>query len=234
MRPLFIAVLSGLLAGFLHVLSGPDHLAAVAPLAVSAHRRAWLAGVRWGLGHSAGVVLVGVLALALREVLPLERLSAWSERLVGVVLLGLGVWSARQALRVEVHAHVHEHDGSAHEHVHFHAPGHAHAVSAAGESGNRHVHAHAAFGIGTLHGLAGSSHFLGVLPSLAFPTRAESVAYLVAFGAGTVGAMAGFSFGLGAVTALFGRPSARCHRGLMYACAAAAFSVGGWWLVHGA
>jgi len=31
--------------------------------------------------------------------------------------------------------------------------------------------ARAAFGVGTLHGLAGSSHLLGVLPALALPSR---------------------------------------------------------------
>jgi len=57
-----LAILTGLLAGGVHVLSGPDHLAAVAPLAVQ-DRSAWRSGLRWGLGHSSGVLLVGVLSL---------------------------------------------------------------------------------------------------------------------------------------------------------------------------
>jgi sulfite exporter TauE/SafE len=222
------AALSGLLAGLLHVVSGPDHLAAVAPLAVRGHRRAWLAGARWGLGHSAGVALVGLLALALREVLPVERLSSISERLVGVLLIGIGIWTVRRALRVQVHAHAHEHDGSRHEHVHFHAPDHAHPPAE-----TAHVHTHAAFGIGTLHGFAGASHFLGVLPALAFSSHLESVLYLVAFAGGTVVAMAAFSSVLGWVAHALGAHRARAYRGLMGACAATAFGVGGWWLVNG-
>jgi ABC-type nickel/cobalt efflux system permease component RcnA len=222
-----LALLTGLAAGFLHVLSGPDHLAAVAPLAVRGHRRAWVAGVRWGLGHSAGVALVGVLALALREVLPLGAISSWSERLVGVLLIGIGVWSVRKALQVEIHAHAHAHDGSQHEHVHLHSPGHAHGPEAA-----PHVHAHAAFGIGTLHGLAGSSHFLGVLPALALPTLAERLSYLSAFAVGTVMAMGAFSSVLGLVSARLGLNHRWAYRGLMFACAGAAFSVGGWWIFH--
>ena len=93
------------------MVSGPDHLAAVAPLAVKAHGSAWRSGIRWGVGHSAGVALVGVIALAFREVLPIESLSGWSERLVGVLLLGLGVWALRQGLRVQIHVHAHVHDG---------------------------------------------------------------------------------------------------------------------------
>lgn len=222
-----LVLLTGLAAGFLHVLSGPDHLAAVAPLAVRGHRRAWVAGVRWGLGHSAGVALVGVLALALREVLPLGAISSWSERLVGVLLIGIGVWSVRKALQVEIHAHAHAHDGSQHEHVHLHSPGHAHGPEAA-----PHVHAHAAFGIGTLHGLAGSSHFLGVLPALALPTLTERVSYLTAFAIGTVAAMGTFSSVLGLVSARLGLNHRRAYRGLMFACAGAAFSVGSWWIFH--
>jgi hypothetical protein len=54
-----IAAWTGLTLGAVQVWMGPDHLAAIAPLAVRRARRAWLPGARWGLGHSAGVVLVG-------------------------------------------------------------------------------------------------------------------------------------------------------------------------------
>src|ERR1039458_1913039 len=57
-----IAVLTGLLAGLIHVWTGPDHLTAIAPLAVRRPERAWIPGARWGLGHSAGVAVVGLLA----------------------------------------------------------------------------------------------------------------------------------------------------------------------------
>jgi ABC-type nickel/cobalt efflux system permease component RcnA len=227
-----LAVLSGLVAGFLHVLAGPDHLAAVAPLAVRGHRRAWISGVRWGLGHSAGVVLIGVLAILFKSAIPVGAVSSVSERLVGVLLIAMGLWTLRQALRVEVHAHEHTHDGNHHGHVHFHAPGHAHAVpegTATAEHG--HSHSHAALGIGILHGLAGSSHFLGVLPSLGFHRVSESVAYLVAFGLGTVLAMAGFSALLGEVAGRWVLKTRHWYRGLLWACSAMAFAVGGWWLV---
>src|SRR5262245_60948125 len=156
-------ILSGLLAGTLHVWSGPDHLAAIAPLAVRHPRRGWVPGARWGLGHSAGVALVGLASLWLRELLPVDLLSSWGERLVGVMLLGIGFWGLRRALKI--HTHEHEHDGE--KHVHMHA--HAHKVPH--EHDGAHHHSHAAFGIGILHGLAGSSHFLGVLPALFFPDK---------------------------------------------------------------
>ena len=230
-----LAALSGLVAGLLHVLAGPDHLAAVAPLAVRGHRRAWFAGVRWGIGHSAGVVLIGVLAIMFRSAIPVAGVSSLSERLVGVLLIAMGFWTVRQALRVEVHEHEHSHDGSRHGHVHVHGPGHSHPMAdgPAAVDAHGHGHGHAALGIGILHGLAGSSHFLGVLPSLGFTRLADSIAYLAAFGVGTVLAMAGFSALLGRLAERWAGRARRGYRGLLWACSAVAFGVGGWWLLAG-
>src|SRR5437867_8728681 len=113
-----IAVITGFLAGTIHVWSGPDHLAAIAPLAVRRPGRSWLPGARWGLGHSAGVAVVGLLSLWLRDLLPVDLLSSWGERLVGVMLFAIGAWAWRKALTV--HAHEHEHTGD--RHLHLHAP----------------------------------------------------------------------------------------------------------------
>ena len=90
--------LAGLVAGAVHVLSGPDHLAAIAPYAVADKARSWRTGVRWGLGHSAGVLVVGLLVLLTRQALPVEALSARSELGVGLVLIGIGIWGIRAAL----------------------------------------------------------------------------------------------------------------------------------------
>lgn len=85
-------VVARLVAGLVHVLSGPDHLAAVAPYALIQGKRAWLVGLRWGVGRTSGVVVVGLFALLVRSLLPAEKLSAWSESLVGFVLIAIGVW----------------------------------------------------------------------------------------------------------------------------------------------
>ena len=54
-------------------------------------------------------------------------------------------------------------------------------------------HGHTAFFAGTLHGVAGTAHILGILPAVALPGLWASSAYLLAFGAGTVAAMAAFA-----------------------------------------
>lgn len=101
------AFFAGLIAGLLHVFSGPDHLAAVAPLAADRDARHWRIGLQWGIGHTAGVVLIALLLLAVKEQLPLELISAYSERLVGFALIavgGWGIWRARHA-GVTPHSH---------------------------------------------------------------------------------------------------------------------------------
>ena len=85
--------------------------------------------------------------------------------------------------KIMVHAHGHDHgETKKHEHVH-----------------NELVHQTnlAAMGIGIIHGLAGFSHILLLLPTLAFPNKTEAIMYLTGFGAGTIFAMVLFSFILG-------------------------------------
>jgi len=221
-----IAILSGLIAGAGHVWAGPDHLAAIAPLAVRHPRRSWLPGLRWGIGHSAGVAAIGILSLMLRELLPVDLLSSWGERLVGVMLIGIGLWGMKRALRNTVHAHEHEHGGDRHVHIHVHSHSGRH------EAASAHQHTHAAFGIGILHGLAGSSHLLGILPMLAFPTQAMALTYLAAFAGGTVISMAGFSWIMGYAARRAANRGLKLYRGLMISCSVAAMIVGCMWIAQ--
>src|SRR5258708_9284716 len=220
-----ITALTGLSGGTIHVWSGPDQLAAIAPLAVRRPKRSWAQGARWGFGHSAGVAVVGLVSLWLRDLIPVDLVSAWGERLVGVMLFGIGLWALRKAVRL--HAHEHDHHGDRHLHLHAHPHSLAHEHTQA----HQH-HTHAAFGIGLLHGLAGSSHFVGVLAVLAFPTRLQAISYLAAFGVGTIVSMAGFSWLMGTLTARYSTNSARAYRGLMSLCAASPMVVGCFWLIR--
>jgi hypothetical protein len=220
---MMLTVLTGALAGSFHVLAGPDHLAAVAPLALDRKDRGWLAGWTWGIGHAMGVVVVAALGVLLRDALPpVEVISAWSERLVGVALIGLGCWALRHSTRIRSAPHVH--GAVRHDHLHVHA----------GPPWLRRLgHAHASFCLGVLHGVAGSSHFLGVLPALALPTRAAAFTYIGAFGVGTVIAMTAFAAVVGGAAART-RDHHRMHQRLMVGAAILAIAVGGVWLLQGA
>jgi hypothetical protein len=213
-----LTLLTGFAAGFFHVLSGPDHLAAVAPIAVADRQRSWFAGWTWGIGHASGVVVVAVAAVLLRDVLPpVEAISAWSERLVGAALIAIGLWALRRTAAIGTRAHAH--GAVSHDHLH---------VQRGPRWLRRLGHAHASFCLGVLHGVAGSSHFFGVLPALALASLGESLLYIGAFGAGTVLAMTAFA-------ALVGSGSLRngttAQRTMMAAAAVLAFVVGGVWLI---
>jgi hypothetical protein len=215
-----LTLLTGAAAGFFHVLSGPDHLAAVAPIALADRRRGWFAGWTWGIGHASGVVAIAVMAVLLRDVLPpVEAISAWSERVVGGVLIAIGLWALGRSARIAPAAHAH--GALSHDHPH---------VQAGPPWFRRLGHAHASFCLGVLHGIAGSSHFFGVLPALALPTRAASLAYIAAFGVGTVAAMTAFAALAGAAGS---RSAGRAlpQRAMMLSAAVLALVVGSVWLV---
>src|SRR5687768_5398741 len=113
---MLLVVLSAALAGAVHVLTGPDHMAAVAPLAIAERQRGWVAGWTWGLGHAAGVVAVAILAVLLRDALPpIDFISSWGEKLVGGALIAIGLWALRRAF--DVGASTHTHQGVPHAHV---------------------------------------------------------------------------------------------------------------------
>src|SRR5215510_3738427 len=115
-----LTLLTGALAGLFHVLSGPDHLAAVAPLAADDRGRGWLAGCTWGIGHASGVVVVAIVAVLLRDLLPsIDVISAWGERVVGAALIGIGLWALRRRARIERTPH--RHGRMSHHHLHVQA-----------------------------------------------------------------------------------------------------------------
>jgi ABC-type nickel/cobalt efflux system permease component RcnA len=221
-----LALLSGLAAGAVHVISGPDHLAAIAPLALTNWRKALAIGFRWGLGHSSGVLLVGLLALLAREILPLEAVSGWAERFVGVLLIGIGIWGLRRSLRTRLHAHEHSHDGTTHVHYHAHGPAEAHRPA----EKRSHRHTHTAFIVGTVHGIAGGSHFVGVVPALLFPNRFDSLVYLSAFAVGTVLGMSLFASALGYASQKLQHTPTRL-RWMTSGASAAAIALGCYWII---
>ena len=219
---LLAAALAGLLAGGVHVLIGADHLAAVAPLAVESRTQAWRAGFRWGVGHAGGVALVGLAALALRGMIPVTALSARGEGVVGLALVGIGVWAGARALAAL------RDERRAPGHVHGHGRGHGHGPHG---HGWRHAHTErAALAAGLLHGSAGAAHVVGILPALALPPL-DGLVYLATFGLGTVSAMSGFSAAIGAAGLGVGRSGRRAYAGLLGTCALASIAVGVYWMI---
>lgn len=189
---IILAIATGLAAGLIHVVSGPDHLAAVLPFAVDAPKRSFKLGVFWGLGHGLGVIILGVAFLLLREVAPIERVSQFSELLVGVLLVGLGIWAVRRSRLVVVHAHEHEHSEDEHAHAHVHIADPSVDRDDHPASGKHTAHHHSTLGFGLVHGLAGVGHLIAASPLLALGKIAAGV-YLTSYLLGGVLAMSVFA-----------------------------------------
>ena len=106
-----------------------DHLAAISELSAG-ERGGWRgfgAGVRYALGHAAAIAVLGLAAAETGVQVP--------EWVVGVTLVGLGVWASMRLLLGHTHEHAHVVDGTVVRHVH------------------RHRHA---IGVGVVHGLGGA------------------------------------------------------------------------------
>jgi hypothetical protein len=227
----FLILWSGLAAGSLHVVSGADHLAALLPLSVGQRLKAFRLGVRWGLGHSGGVLLIGLLAVSLKEWVDFEVIGEWGERLVGVMLVAIGAWGVRYGLRLTIHAHAHVHESGGHAHLHVHTPRAAQEEHDVAAAPTRHRHAHTAFLAGTLHGVAGTAHILGVLPAVALSSWLASGLYLGAFALGTVAAMATFAALVGEGSARASADAPRLLRRLTIVAGALTILVGLVWII---
>jgi ABC-type nickel/cobalt efflux system permease component RcnA len=185
----------GLVLGLRHAFE-PDHLAAVSTLATR-QDRLWPAarlGIAWGVGHTAAVGAVSLVAVGLGLALP-ERLWPLAELAVAAMLVGLGASVVWRYARGRWHIHSHTHGDAPHLHLHSHAAG----------GGHRHAHAvgdlRRSLGFGLLHGVAGSATVVVLLVAAA-PSAAMRLLYLVAFGAGTVTGMLGVTLALGGVVRL--------------------------------
>ena len=192
---------AALFASVLHVITGPDHLAAVIPFAIESKKRAWRVGLFWGIGHLTGMLAIGVLFLIFRELIPVEKISEHSEQLVGFVLIIIGIWSFYKIFKKNKnHKHLHVHSEEAilihkHEHKHIHKLTHKHEHKQSADQSN-----FASFSIGFLHGLAGISHFILFIPVASFKNQLDSIMYLVGFSTGIVLAMTLFAFLIGNIS----------------------------------
>lgn len=85
-----------------------DHLAAISD--ITAVQRNWRSGLRLGttyaLGHAFTVAALGIAVLELHMGLP-QGLDHWTERLIGLTLIVLGIGVVAGILRKDAHGHSH-------------------------------------------------------------------------------------------------------------------------------
>ncbi len=225
--PLFAGTLSSLL----HVISGPDHLAAVTPLAIETKRKAWKIGLFWGIGHLLGMLLIGVLFLFFKDLIPVDSISEYSEQLVAYVLIGVGSWALFRLFKdPKDHKHHHIHSG---KNSFIHSHDHTHTDDLIEHTHKKEIKQSilSAFGIGFLHGLAGVAHFLLLLPALGFEEQIDSVVYIIGFAIGTVLAMTIYAFVLGKLASLTKQQHNEVFfKGVRFAGGLFAVIIGFYWL----
>ena len=94
-----LAALYGAGSGVLHAVAGPDHWLSLGPAALSATRRSFGIGLRWGIGHALGTLVLCIPLLLALRLGNLEMLAAFGDRLSAVALIVMGAWSLFTLLR---------------------------------------------------------------------------------------------------------------------------------------
>lgn len=161
-------------------------------------------GLKWALGHGLVLLATGILLLVVGQALP----EAWfvvAERIVALVMIGLGLRLGFELISQRRHLHFHTHDELApHAHWHSHAPTEGPSSVTVPESAHRH--SHGPMLVGGLHGLAGSAGVLAVVPAASGPAWV-GLLYLFIFAIGVALAMALVSGLLGEIARRFASPT---------------------------
>lgn len=202
----------GLAQGMRHAFE-PDHLAAVSALASDNDKSAWRTvgfAALWGAGHASMLFLVGGLLYWQRAAMP-EWLATAFELIVAVVLVLLGLRALLRAARLGSAAHRSDRAHDATPHVHI---------------GGRSF-ALLPFGVGLLHGLAGS----GALAALVMASQPELSTGLVLVAVYSIGTMFGMALLAGLLGAPLQRLTARpgAHRALLFVSGILSLVIGVMW-----
>jgi len=165
-------------AGFIHAFEA-DHLLAVSNIVSKRNnvRSSMKDGIYWGLGHSSTIIIIGVLMIVCKAGIT-PQYFRYFEALVGLMLIMLAIYRLTaffKAQKLVIHRHAHIHDASSHSHLHVHV-GHRH----------EHHHPHSlAYGVGLVHGLAGSGALILIAMSQ-MKRPVDGLLFLVVFGAGCI------------------------------------------------
>jgi cytochrome c biogenesis protein CcdA len=176
-------------AGFTHAFEA-DHLLAVSNI-VSQRDHIWSSvkdGIFWGLGHSSTIIFIGILMIMFRVGIS-EHSFHYFEATVGLMLIILAVYRLLKFFRdkkVVIHRHHHEHEGEGeHQHLHAHiVPKHEHVHAHSHTHSHSHTHK-LAYGVGLVHGLAGSGALV-IIAMSQIKSPAQGIFYLVVFSVGCI------------------------------------------------
>lgn len=169
---LFSILSLGFILGIKHAIE-PDHVIAVSTIASRSKKlsQSALAGVFWGIGHTATLFLIGITLILMKNSIS-DKVSMSLEFLVGVMLVYLGVVNVLSANKNQRHDHG--------DHSQY---------------GDKHYFVKSSL-IGLVHGLAGSAAMV-LLTMSTVNSVWQGAAYILIFGAGTVAGMLLFTTVIG-------------------------------------
>ena len=196
MFQLIAFMLLALALGFKHSYD-PDHLIAVSNILhkVKSVKSGMKVGLSWAIGHMITATAITIILYLFKETI-LDEVLPHLEKLVGIILIILGISSFRDFFTF--HSHGHAHDEIVHSHSHFHK-----------KHKENHFHKHM-FGIGIIHGLASNGELLVLFAaSLAVTSLGVLLLVLGIFSIGVVLGMILFTF-------IFSYPLLKLHSGLIY------------------
>ncbi|QFG00451.1 urease accessory protein UreH [Psychrobacillus glaciei] len=169
---LFSILSIGFILGIKHAIE-PDHVIAVSTIA-SKSKKLWqstLAGVFWGIGHTATLLVVGLILIVMKNEIS-DRMSMSLEFVVGIMLVYLGIMNIINFRKKKQHTHLQNEQTS-----------------------NKTSYLKST-AIGLVHGLAGSAAMV-LLTMTIVNSVWEAAVYILVFGAGTILGMLFFTTILG-------------------------------------
>ena len=170
-----LIVATGFVLGLGHSLD-PDHVVAVSTLLCKSPslRKSIVSATAWGAGHSAVLLVVGLLVLGLRIVIP-ESVVQLFEFAAGIMLFVLGILVVKPLLTHKLLMHQHEKIANT-------------QTPASSDSTNKtqdHSHVHKSALTGVLQGLAGSAAIM--LVTLTTVNSFElGLIFILVFGVGVI------------------------------------------------
>jgi ABC-type nickel/cobalt efflux system permease component RcnA len=180
-----LTIATAFVLGLGHSLD-PDHIVAVSTLLCNSTslRKSVVSATLWGVGHSAVLLIVGLLVLGLRIVIP-DSVVQLLELAAATMLIGLGILVIRPLLS---HWRRHEHKENGETHTFEHSAMHSHPHSHTHD----HSHLHKSALTGIVQGLAGSAAIM--LVTLATVNSLElGIVFIFVFGGGVILGMVGIA-----------------------------------------
>lgn len=228
----------GLLLGIFHVLT-PDHLSALSALSVGGSWRAFSLGVRWGIGHSTGLIVVTLAFISMKGQLDLRYIGRWCDAAVGAFMMALGAVGVAATFKNarERNLKKRTEDDNLMQ-----------LMDDNGQSGPKgdfddpvewcfHIDTRdpltqrvASLFMGILHGFAGPGGVLAVLPTVEMTRWQSACIYLGSFVLASTISMGAFAATFGEVTRRIGARAESVEAGLRLFSSFAAVVVGAVWL----